>query len=123
MNLITLKINRMNHFNNNHRKKPFFIFMFIILGLFALGSIIMLLWNALLPDLFSFPEINYWQALGLFLLCRLLLGGFKFGGKHHFGEGRAAWKEKMMNMSEEEKQVFKERWKERCGHGRKKDLL
>jgi len=33
---------------------------------------VMLLWNALLPDLFNFKEIDFWQALGLVILCSLL---------------------------------------------------
>ena len=38
---------------------------------------VMLLWNALLPDLFDFPEIGFWQALGLSVLSTLL---FKSSG-------------------------------------------
>jgi hypothetical protein len=56
----------------------FFLFIsikgiFILVGTllaFAiiLGFPIMWLWNWLTPDLFGFPEINFWQALGLYLL-------------------------------------------------------
>ncbi len=49
------------------------------LGL-ALGFGLMLLWNWLMPDLFGLPEIGYWQAVGLFVLCHLL-----FKGHHHHG--------------------------------------
>ncbi len=41
----------------------------------ALGIAVMLLWNWLLPPLFGFPEISYWQAVGLFVLCHLLFKG------------------------------------------------
>ena len=31
-----------------------------------------MLWNVLLPELFGFPIISFWQASGLVLLGRLL---------------------------------------------------
>ena len=51
------------------------------------GVFVMLLWNVLLPDLFSFPRISYLQAVGLVVLARLIFGGIAFrqGGKKHPG--------------------------------------
>lgn len=46
---------------------------------FLIGFVIMLLWNELMPHLFEVPFITFWQALGLALLGRLLLGGFGGG--------------------------------------------
>jgi len=54
----------------------FFLFVFLA---FILGFFIMILWNWLMPIIFGLPEITYWQAWGLFLLSKLLLGT----GKHH----------------------------------------
>lgn len=54
----------------------FFLFVFLA---FILGFFIMLLWNWLMPTLFSLPEITYWQAWGLFILSKLLFGT----GRHH----------------------------------------
>lgn len=34
---------------------------------------VMLLWNWLMPDLFGLKTIDLWQAIGLSLLCDLLL--------------------------------------------------
>ncbi len=48
----------------------------------ALGIAVMLLWNWLLPTLFGFPEITYWQAVGLFVLCHLLFKGPSTGGSN-----------------------------------------
>lgn len=31
------------------------------------------LWNWLLPELFNFPEITYWQSFGLFFLWELFI--------------------------------------------------
>jgi hypothetical protein len=47
------------------------------------GGIVMLLWNWLAPALFGLPLINFWQALGLLALCRILFGGFGMGGGGH----------------------------------------
>ncbi len=45
---------------------------------FLLSSlIVMLLWNATLPNLFNFPAINFWQAAGLKFLCGILFVGDK----------------------------------------------
>lgn len=98
------------------RKKPFF-FLFFILGFFLMGALVMALWNFTLPSLLHISYINYWQSMALLLLCRLLFGGFKFGPR---GDRRASFRgnpfrEKWMNMSEEEKNTFKDKWKQRCG--------
>ncbi|MBN2358241.1 MAG: hypothetical protein JXR83_02230 [Deltaproteobacteria bacterium] len=45
----------------------------------GLGIAVMLLWNWLLPPLLGVPEIGYWQAVGLFILCHLLFKG-QLGG-------------------------------------------
>lgn len=41
------------------------------LGL-ALGALVMVLWNWLMPEVFGLPTIGYWKAVGLFILCHLL---------------------------------------------------
>jgi hypothetical protein len=86
-----------------------------ILFAFLLGSIVMWLWNAILPELVGVKPIKFWQAIGLLILSRILFGGFRFGngGKHHQARKRR-WKEKWMNMSEEERAAFKERWRGKC---------
>jgi Ca2+/H+ antiporter, TMEM165/GDT1 family len=97
-------------------KKMLFILPIVLFALGVLGLIIMLLWNAILPELLEVKEITYWQALGLFVLCKLLFGGFRFGGgPGRFSQGRK-WREKFANMSDEERQVLKEKWKQKCGN-------
>ena len=94
------------------KRKPIFILIPIAL-FFAVGGIVMLLWNWLLPELFGFTTITYLQALGLFLLSRILFGSFGFGNKRPpFANSK--FREKMMNMTAEERQQFKEEWKTRC---------
>jgi hypothetical protein len=53
------------------------VFGFVLLAaviLLLAALIIMLLWNAVMPPLFDVHQITYWQALLLFVLCRLLFG-------------------------------------------------
>ena len=93
-------------------RKPIFVLIPIAL-FFALGGIVMLLWNWLIPIIFGLKTITYLQALGLFLLSRILLGSFGFGNKRPpFANPK--FREKMMNMTEEERQQFREEWKSRC---------
>ena len=86
----------------------------LLFGVLAL--VVMLLWNAILPDVLQTRPLTYWQALGLLLLCRILFGGLPFrnrSGGPRFGRGPAI-KEKWMTMSEEERAKFKEEWRKRC---------
>jgi hypothetical protein len=56
-----------------------FCFLFPLLGaaLIALfGAIVMWLWNAVLPVVTNVQPLNFWQAIGLLVLCKILFGGF-----------------------------------------------
>jgi hypothetical protein len=79
-----------------------------------LGSVVMALWNALLPHLFAWPVIGFWQALGLFALTRLLVGGLR-GGMGHRGRWRERMNERWGQMSEEEREAFRSGMGRRCG--------
>jgi len=92
---------------------PFFLFFPVMILL--LTAIVMVLWNAILPDIVHVEKINYWQSLGLLALCRILFGGFRFGGRgRHFQGGAPHMRQRWMSMSEEERVKFKEEWKKRC---------
>ena len=96
----------------NERKIAGIIFL-VILCTFAFSGIVMLLWNALLPELFHFPVITIWQALGLLALTKILFGGFR-GGPGFRGRRdnlRQAW----MNMNPEQREKFKQEWGRRGG--------
>jgi hypothetical protein len=87
-----------------------------------LGTVIMLLWNWLVPPIFNGPEISFWQALGLFLLAKIIFG---FGGGGWKKGGPYAWKhryyEKFSSMSPEDRERFKEKLKEKwCSPAREK---
>lgn len=96
----------------------FFIPVIIAAVLFIGGYIIMLLWNSIMPDVFHLGTITYWQAIGIFILAKILFGSFgKKGCGYGRGYRRHFWKEKWMNMTDEEKAKFKEEWKNRCSSG------
>jgi len=87
--------------------------LFGVLAIGVVGAAVMLLWNALLPALFGLPAIGFWQALGLLVLSRILVGGLRGRGGHGHWRGRMAarWEQ----MSEEERERFRAGMGRRCG--------
>src|SRR5258708_5985578 len=101
--------------------RKFWIVKAVVFGIVAFTvftGATMYLWNWLVPALFHGPVIEFWQALGLLLLGRLLFGGFgcRHGGhwKRH-GYWNKRWQQKMANMTPEEKEELRKKWKQRCG--------
>ena len=91
-----------------------------VLAVLLFGLVTMSLWNWLVPVMFNGPVINFWQALGLLLLSKILFSGL--GGKGHcYGHpGHASgahWKSRFYNkfssMSPEERAALKEKMKEK----------
>lgn len=78
--------------------------LFIVLG----GTIVRLLWNGLLPPLFGFPQITFWQALGILALCRILFGGLGL----HGGSG-SHYRRRWEAMTPEERERIRERMRAR----------
>ena len=48
------------------------ILLFVLLASVVFGFIVQGLWNWLMPALFGLHVITFWQALGLFLLSKIL---------------------------------------------------
>ncbi len=100
------------------KKKLIFIIPLAILGIalfiFIGGEIVMRLWNWLVPTLFGWRQITFWQGFGLLALCRILFGGF---GRHGSGHSkfRGRMREHCGNMTPEEKERFRQRMRERFG--------
>ncbi len=99
-------------------------FLMIILFVFAfivpISFIVMALWNNILVTVLHVSVINFWQALGIFALSKILFGGFPgkpgWAGRGHrrdMEEMRKKW----FNLSPEEKANFKNEWKGRFGKG------
>ncbi len=72
----------------------------------ALGGAVMVLWNLVVPDLFAGARaLDYWHALGLLALTRILFGGFR--GRGHGGwQGARHW-QKWQAMTAEEREQFR----------------
>lgn len=69
---------------------PFFI-LFAVAGVFAIGALVMVLWNAIIPAVFHAGTITLLQAVGMIVLTRLLFGFRRgWGGRHrHHHHGGA----------------------------------
>lgn len=100
----------------NKGKKILKIAAIAIVCVVLVGAVIMLLWNWLIPQILNGPEITFWQALGLFILAKILFGFGGGGGRWKEG-GPRAWKhryyEKLSSMTPEERERFKEKLKEK----------
>jgi len=103
---------------NRHSFKAHLLGAAIFLAAIAVFAVaFMFLWNAIMPQIFALHELNYWQALGLIILARILFGGF--GGVPFARRGNAfrPWsrpdgnilRERWENMSEEERKAFSEK--------------
>ncbi len=86
----------------------------VVVAAAALGLAVMLLWNWLAPVLFGWHPIDFLQAVGLLILCRLLIGGFRgrAGGHLHW---RARLAERLEDMTPEEREKFRAGLHARCG--------
>src|SRR5690606_38483723 len=94
---------------------PFLAIAFV----FLVSFLVMILWNYTMPSIFGLITITLWQAMGLFILCKLLFGfgkGPKRGGppwkRHHANKD-------LSELSESEKEKFQEYLHyEKCCWGR-----
>jgi hypothetical protein len=98
------------------------VVVIVAVALAAFGAIVMLLWNALVPEIFGLHTINFPQALGLLMLMRILVGTLRGGGGHRrrWGRRHREW-HGWHRMTEEERERFKTDMRERFhreGRGR-----
>src|ERR1700754_2052924 len=104
------------------RGKLFFIvpaaIVGIVLVIFISGEVVKLLWNWLLPPLFGWHAISFWQAAALLALCRILFGGHGWRGGSGW-RGRRRMRERMrerwQHMTPEQRERMRERWRMACG--------
>ena len=104
---------------HSHRHK-IWILPIILVIVAVVILITMLLWNALLPVLFKVPVITYWQAAGLLVLSRLLLGGLR-GFHHHKHAHRSSLRERWEHLNPDEREKVFKNWDNlhALWHGRK----
>ncbi len=68
----------------------------VVAIVFLIGLLIQFLWNGVLTEMFDFPIISFWQAMGLFLLAKLFFG---------FGMGSSQKKQKDQKEHKDTKQL------------------
>jgi len=64
----------------------FVFIVFVILFIFVVPGIFRWLWNMTCPQLFHWPEIEYWQAFRL-----IVMAGIVFGGWHYTASSTGGW--------------------------------
>jgi hypothetical protein len=90
------------------------IIVIVIAAIALFGFIVQHLWNWLIPAIVGWHAINFWQAIGILLLSKILFGGFR-------GRGRSGmhWRHRMgerwAKMSPEEQEKFRQAMRGRCG--------
>jgi Ca2+/H+ antiporter, TMEM165/GDT1 family len=88
--------------------------LFAVLFMAVFGFVVMQLWNWLMPTLFGWRLINFWQAVGVLVFSKILFGGFRGRpGRHMY------WRHRMMErweqMTPEEREKFRHGMGGRCG--------
>jgi hypothetical protein len=94
--------------------------LFVTIAIAGFGQAVLHLWNWLMPSLFGFHSITFWQAVGLMALSWILFGGWRgFHGRPGSGY-RRQWRHRMRErwekMTPEEREKFREGMLVRCGH-------
>ncbi|MFY0686686.1 MAG: hypothetical protein JXQ90_05955 [Cyclobacteriaceae bacterium] len=108
----------MNFSKYGYWKMGFMIVFFISIA----AGIVMLLWNALIPDITGWTSITYLQAIGLLVLCKILFSGGNWSKKnrpHKKSEWMSEMKNAWQNMSPEDKEAMRQKWN--CGPTKKQD--
>jgi len=100
------------------KKKLIWMIPAAILGMllftFIGGEIVMRLWNWLLPQIFGWRQITFWQGLGLLALCRILFGGLGWRGPVR-SNMRRRMEQRWEQMTPEERERVRQRYRGRCG--------
>ncbi|MCU0453366.1 MAG: hypothetical protein MUE68_06880 [Bacteroidetes bacterium] len=102
-------------------KKAAAVVAMTVVTILALGGVVMVLWNAVVPDVSGAPPLTYWQGVALLLLTQILLRGVGRWRAYQHPSSRDQWKhkfeEKLASMAPEERERFKAEWDRRCGCG------
>jgi hypothetical protein len=90
------------------------ILLIVIAAVAIFGVAVEHLWNWLIPAIIGWHAINFWQAVGILLLSKILFGGFRGRGGMHW---RHRMGERWEKMSPEEREKFTRAMRGRCGYG------
>lgn len=96
-----------------HRlKKALKILLIVIAACVVFGFVVEGLWNWLMPHIFGWRAITYWQALGILILSKILFGGPRPGGRMGWRRGM---RERWAAMTPEQREAFRQSIGHRCG--------
>jgi hypothetical protein len=93
------------------------VLKFLVIGVLAatlFTFVVRGLWNWLMPGLFGWHLITFWQALGILILSKILFGGFR-GRPGCGGSWRGRMTERWEKMTPEEREKFREGLRSGCG--------
>jgi hypothetical protein len=92
----------------------FLVALMVLIFIAAGGQAVLHLWNWLLPPLFGWREITFWQAVGILALCRILFGNF--GGRPMWrSDFRRRMSQRWESMTPEEREKFRQGMRSGCG--------
>jgi hypothetical protein len=93
------------------------VLLIVTVAINVFGVAVMGLWNWLMPVVFKLPAISFGQAIGLVLLSKILLSGFRppWAGRRRW---RQHMEERWAQMTAEERERFRAGMRGRCGWGR-----
>jgi hypothetical protein len=89
--------------------------VFAVLFFNVFGYVVMRLWNWLMPALFGWHVISFWQALGILVLSKILFGGFRGGRPGRRMHWRGRMRERWEGMAPEDREKFRQSMRGRCG--------
>src|SRR3954469_3291168 len=87
----------------------FMLLMPVIMALIAgvLGLVVHGLWNGVLTEVTGVKAITYWQALGLLVLARILVGGFPRPGGPFGPRGRHMMMQHWESLTPEQREKLR----------------
>jgi len=95
----------------NTFKRKLYHFSFFVVFAAVSVAVVMWLWNWIVPSVSGLKAISYWQAAGLFALCRILFGSFgrgmhRFKGEYDGYRHKNRVHQKWMEMTDDERKEF-----------------
>ncbi len=100
------------HHGRNHWVHGIKVAAFVIAGVAVFAFVLMSLWNWLVPPIIGWKAIDYGQAIGLFVLAKILFGFGRHGRGHWHWRSRMA--ERWERMTPEERDKFRAGLRQRC---------
>ena len=106
----------MHHMHNGRNRAAHIakIVVMVLIFITVFTWVVMALWNWLVPPIIGWKSIDYWQAMGILVLSKILFGFGRFGGGGHW-HWRARMAERWERMTPEEREKFREGMRQRCG--------